>query len=218
MNNRSKVLRVAGWSNLMGSIALFSACNGGMSAPGTSAAGKSVSAISAPPGPTVCSDQMAAEAAFVSYLFSHNHSTVGADAAVVFVEFPGGLDPAPEFFDRIEDIPTPTAPASKAETDEAGTLRDPATGGRALMIRITSSRLLGPGQAEIRGGYYEAALSASHATYQMRCADGLWKVTATGPLKISQAMQSRGPHWAEIKWVRGGYPALSSVTGVTVST
>jgi hypothetical protein len=53
------------------------------------------------------------------------------------------------------------------------------------MIRITSSRLLGPGQAEIQGGYYEAALSASQATYQMRCTDGVWKVIATGPLKIS---------------------------------
>ncbi len=185
MNVHSKVIGVGRWSSLMVSIVLVAACRGAANEPATAMAEKPASDISAPATQAECSDRMAAEAEYVSYLFSHNHSTVGADAAVVFVEFPGGLDPAPEFFDRIEHIPAPTAPASKAQTDEAGTLRDPASGQRALMIRITSSRLLGPGQAEMQGGYYEAALSASHATYQMRCTDGVWKVTATGPLKIS---------------------------------
>jgi len=185
MNVLSKVIGLGRWSALIVSIALAAGCRSAVNGPATAMAEKPASQIAASATQAVCSDRMAAEVEYVSYLFSHNHSSIGADAAVVFVEFPGGLDPAPEFFDRIENIPTPTAPASKAQTDEAGTLRDPASGERALMIRITSSRLLGPGQAEIQGGYYEAALSASDATYQMRCTDGVWKVTATGPLKIS---------------------------------
>lgn len=135
--------------------------------------------------PAVCSDRAAAEAAFVSHLFSHNGSAVGDRAAAVFVEMPGGADPAVGFLGRITDVPARLAPASEAVVGESGRVRDPVTGDPALLIRIMDSRLSGQDRAEIRGGYEEATLSASQAVYQLRCEAGSWQVIGHGPLKIS---------------------------------
>ncbi len=135
--------------------------------------------------PSVCSDLAAAEAAFVSHLFSHNRSTVGHRAAAVFVEMPGGADPAGGFLARITDVPARLAPASEAAIDDTGRVRDPVTGAPALLVRIIEARLSGQARAEIRGGYQEAPLSASRAAYELRCEEGSWRVIGHGPMKIS---------------------------------
>jgi len=135
--------------------------------------------------PSGCSDLAAAEAVFVSHLFSHNQSTVAHRAAAVFVEMPGGNDPTAGFLARVTDVPARLAPASEAVIDDAGRVRDPVTGDPALLIRIIEARLSGQGQAEIRGGYEEAPLSASQANYELRCGEGAWQVIGHGPMKIS---------------------------------
>lgn len=133
----------------------------------------------------VCSDPAAAQAAFVSHVFADNASGIGRDAARVFIELPGGADPGPGFLARIRDVPVALAPASQAQVDEAAILRDPVSGGRALLIRIRQFSMTGPASAEIQGGYEEASLSASDAIYELRCERDVWTVTRRGPLKIS---------------------------------
>jgi hypothetical protein len=98
---------------------------------------------------------------------------------------PGGADPAGGFLARVTDVPARLAPASEAAMDDTGRVRDPVTGDPALLIRIIEARLSGPARAEIRGGYQEAPLSASQATYELRCETGSWQVIGHGPKKIS---------------------------------
>jgi hypothetical protein len=135
--------------------------------------------------PSSCADLGAAEAAFVSHMFAENHASIGDRAAALFVELPGGEDPSPEFLERIVDVPVRLGPAGEATVDDAGRIRDPLTGDPALLVRIIAARLTGPDQAEIRGGYEEAPLSASQARYELRCESGAWRVAGHGPLKIS---------------------------------
>ncbi|MGB5591825.1 MAG: hypothetical protein WBN31_12825 [Gammaproteobacteria bacterium] len=185
MNIHNTRFGIAGCLCLLGAVSLTAACHSGAGTRDKITVQAADTADSAQSETARCSDLAAAEAVYVHYLFANNHSAIGADAAVVYIEFPGGADPAPGFFARISDFPVPTAPASHAITDEAGTLIEPASGRRALMLQIRSARLLGPGRAEIDGGYLEASQSGSQASYQMRCTNDGWTVVSTGPLKIS---------------------------------
>lgn len=135
--------------------------------------------------PAVCNDPAAAQAAFVSHVFADNASSIGRDAAAVFVALPEGDEADPVFLDKIRDISPRLAPAAQAQVDAAGVIRDPQTGGRALLIRIRRFSMTGPASAEIQGGYEEASLSASDAVYELRCEHDVWRITRRGPLKIS---------------------------------
>jgi hypothetical protein len=134
---------------------------------------------------TSCEDLEAAQAAFLEYLWTNNHSAVGTQARAVFVALPDDDAPDRDFLARLDAIPVPVGPASQALIDDTGTVRDGATGGRALLFRITATRRTGPAAVEIRGGYEEASLSASRATYELTCRDSGWQVTAVGPMMIS---------------------------------
>jgi len=135
--------------------------------------------------PAICSDPAAAQAAFVSHIFADNASAIGQGAAAVFVALPDGDEADPVFLAKIRDISPRLAPATQAQVDAAGVIRDPKTGGRALLIRIRRFSMTGPASAEIQGGYEEASLSASDAVYELRCERDVWTITRRGPLKIS---------------------------------
>ena len=135
--------------------------------------------------PAVCSDPGAAQAAFVSHVFADNASSIGREAAAVFVALPDGDKADPAFLARIRDVSPRLAPAAEAQVDASGVIRDPQTGGRALLIRIRRFRMTGPASAEIQGGYEEASLSASDAVYELRCERDVWRIARRGPLKIS---------------------------------
>lgn len=135
----------------------------------------------------VCQDLRAAEIAFLEHLYADNHSAAGTGISSVFVALPDGRKADREFLDRLDAIPVPVGPVSGSRVDGHGWVRSRASGEPALVLRITESRLTGPGRAEIRGGYEEASLSASRATYALTCESNLWQVTQVGPMMISDA-------------------------------
>ena len=74
---------------------------------GCSAGGDPVAARS-------CEDLEAAQAAFLEYLWTHNHSAVGMRARAVFVALPDDDAPGRDFLARLDAIPVPVGPASEA--------------------------------------------------------------------------------------------------------
>lgn len=120
------------------------------------------------------------EAAF-RHLFRHNGSGLqdSADAYYLAVGL-FGLDPSDGFMKRFRDHKPPVRKASECLPPDSfpDRPRNVKTGREGLVFRVTFARRVGLREFEIKGGYYEGALSASGNTYRVRLVNGRWVIVS----------------------------------------
>ncbi len=108
--------------------------------------------------------------------FDKNASGGQRNVDYFFLSLDERRDPPAELLARFKDHTPKVLPVSFA-TSAAGRVRHKDLGGRGLIFRVESIVWLDENTAEVKGGYYEANLSASGNTYRVTRTDGRWKVT-----------------------------------------
>jgi hypothetical protein len=113
------------------------------------------------------------------YQFAHNCSSSRDEANAYYIGIYNDLDPGDDFMKRfVKNKPT-VKKISKSiivQKDLGYSVIDRETGQEGLIFRITSIRFINDEMAEVKGGYYEAGLSASGNTYQLIRAGNTWIV------------------------------------------
>jgi len=110
--------------------------------------------------------------------FDHNASAQQKNAKVYFLGVgEKANDPSDAFMKRFTDHKPPVRKASASHYVRGKGIVDKKTGDKGLAFRATSIKWLSDAEVEVRGGYYEAELSASGNTYTVRKEKGKWKVT-----------------------------------------
>jgi hypothetical protein len=110
--------------------------------------------------------------------FHHNASGQQKKAQVYFLQVgENGDDPTDEFIKRFADHKPPVRKRSASSEDHGRGVRDKQTGERGLIFRVSKIEWRTDAEVEVKGGYYEANLSASGNTYTVKKQDGKWKVT-----------------------------------------
>jgi hypothetical protein len=117
--------------------------------------------------------QLAIAEAALRGLFADNASGIQQDAKRVCIEL-FGRNPDAAFLERLRDLGRPVAPA-RAFRQNAD----------HLLLHIGSMVLVDSTHAEVRGGYYEASLSASGNKLWLELRDGTWIVVRNEILMIS---------------------------------
>jgi len=109
---------------------------------------------------------------------AHNGSGQQRNAEVYFLEVgEKGADPTDEFMKRFADQKPPVRKVSACTASAGKGVLDKKTGQKGLIFRITSIEWKSDKKIDVRGGYYEAGLSASGNTYTVKKEKGKWKVT-----------------------------------------
>jgi len=103
------------------------------------------------------------------YQFAHNGSSKQNRAYAYYLAICFNQDPGDEFIKRFKNSKPPVMKISQSTTDTGlgQAVKDRKTGQEGLIFRITSIRFINDETAEVKGGYYEASLSASGNTYQL---------------------------------------------------
>ena len=110
--------------------------------------------------------------------FDHNASGQNKKAQVYFLGIGDrGGDPTDEFMKRFADHKPPVRKVSACSADAGKGVRDKKTGETGLIFRVTKIEWKSDTEVRVKGGYYEAGLSASGNTYTVKKENGKWKVT-----------------------------------------
>lgn len=101
--------------------------------------------------------------------FAHNGSARQNGAYAYYLAICFNQDPSDEFIKRFENNRPPVMKISQSRMDDGlgQVVKDRKTGQEGTIFRITSIRFINDEMAEVKGGYYEASLSASGNTYQL---------------------------------------------------
>jgi hypothetical protein len=115
------------------------------------------------------------EAVF-GYQFEHNASGAQQTADVYCLSI-DGKDPTDAFMERFEDNWPRVKKVSRCTADTKAGVEDNGPGERGLIFGVGEVRWVSDTEAEVEGGYYEGALSASGNTYHVVKEDCHWVVT-----------------------------------------
>jgi len=124
------------------------------------------------------------------FQFEHNHSGLQQRAAAYFIALEHDRDPDQPFLDRFAGHQPPVRALSQAQMD-SDRVRDPVSGGEALIFRIRALSYAAPGEATLTGGYFEGPVSASFVTLHATCRNGAWQISKSGPQKVSSSPAAR---------------------------
>ncbi|HEV2392285.1 MAG TPA: hypothetical protein VG146_07975 [Verrucomicrobiae bacterium] len=86
-------------------------------------------------------------------------------------------DPSDKFIKRFAHNKPPVRKRSECSADPGRGVLDKKTGERGLIFFVTSIKWNSDTEVEVKGGYYEAGMSASGNTYALKKEKGKWKVT-----------------------------------------
>jgi len=109
--------------------------------------------------------------------FGHNGSAGQQKVDYYFLSLDKNADPPAELLARFKGESPKVFPISFAKASPGQWVKHKDLGGRGLVFRITSIAWLDEDTAEVKGGYYEAVLSASGNTYTVTRKNGVWRVT-----------------------------------------
>jgi hypothetical protein len=110
--------------------------------------------------------------------FDHNASGQQKKAQAYFLGVDDkDADPTDEFMKRFADHKPPVRKASACSADAGKGVRDKKTGEKGLIFRVRKIEWKSDTEVAVKGGYYEAGLSASSNTYTVKKEKGKWKVT-----------------------------------------
>jgi hypothetical protein len=125
------------------------------------------------------------------FLFRKNASSLKGKAQVYFLAF-GELaqtqshDPDNAFIKRFAGNKPRVAKRSESNESPEG-VKDKTTGEIGLVFNVGDIRWISDEEVEVSGGYFEAGLSASGSTYQLRKIKGKWTVRSEEMHWISRA-------------------------------
>lgn len=128
-------------------------------------------------------NEMAAHEAVLRYQFQHNESAQRMQTTVFCISV-AQRDPSDELVRRLATSIAPVKKASACRIDDQGVF-DKATGARGLQLLVDAVTWVADDEATVRGGYYEAPLSASTNVYRLKKKDNAWVVTMDRLLTIS---------------------------------
>ncbi len=103
------------------------------------------------------------------YQFTHNGSAKQNNACAYYLGINNDQDPSDRFTKRFEKSIPPVKKLSQSRIDKGlgQVVKDSDTGQEGIIFRIISIRWLNEETVEVKGGYYEANLSASGNTYRL---------------------------------------------------
>jgi len=109
--------------------------------------------------------------------FEHNASGQQQKAEAYFLQVGEKGDPSDAFMERFAKHKPPVRKGSACTADMAKGVLDKNTGEKGLIFRVTSIDWKSDSEVNVKGGYYEAGLSASANTYTVKKEKGKWRVT-----------------------------------------
>ena len=124
---------------------------------------------------------------FFRYKFENNSSGQKQDAEAYFLEIKGE-DPSPEFLARFKGHSPPVKKGSEFVPESSIAIEGKApTEGNGLLFRIDSYRWISVFRncVKISGGYSEAELSASWASYIWIRRNGKWELEFIGVVAVA---------------------------------
>jgi hypothetical protein len=122
-------------------------------------------------------DQLDVIEAVFRHQFGKNASAGQWNVDYFFLSLAGGADPPAALLARFKDEKPKVLPVSLVGPDQGTGVKHKELGGRGLIFFVHDIRWLGPDEAEVGGGYYEANLSSSGNTYRVERRGGKWAVT-----------------------------------------
>lgn len=138
-------------------------------------AGPAIGQATPPPAPAHPDEDDVREAT-MRWMFAKNASGMQKHARVLCLHFERGVDPPPSFMARFATSGAPVVPASACD-ETSGGVKLRATGAPGLAFRIDAIVWTDRDHATVKGGYYEAGLSASGNAYTLERKSGAWVVT-----------------------------------------
>jgi|GEM_PF-3594813 len=132
------------------------------------------------------------QAAVFEHQFKNNESSQQNNAQIIFIgKFANDWETHSYYVDLDEALmqqfvnhEPPVKRVSECTYSPAGVF-DKVTGTRGLLFWIDSMSEINDGKVEVRGGYFEAGLSASGNVYTLEQTNGVWKVVKDVLLWIS---------------------------------
>jgi len=130
-------------------------------------------------GPTVeksCVDDNGIREAVFRYQFSHNSSAAQQSVDVYFLSLAEKADPDEHLLARFAGHQPDVKAISQSRIVADGRVEEKNTGRSGLIFRIDSIHPLDEKRVRVKGGYYEANVSASGNNYFLECQDDKWTV------------------------------------------
>lgn len=130
-------------------------------------------------GPAVensCGNDNDIREAVFRYQFSHNASAAQQSVDVYFLSLAEETDPDAGLLARFADHHPEVKAVSQSDVAAGGRVEEKSSGRSGLIFRVDSIHPLDAQRARVKGGYYEANLSASGNNYFLECQEGKWAV------------------------------------------
>ena len=130
-------------------------------------------------GPTVvqnCDDENNIREAVFRYQFLNNSSAAQQSADVYFLSLADETDPDENLVARFAGHEPEVKAVSRSRIGDGGRVEEKETGRTGLIFRIDAIFPLDEKRVRVKGGYYEANVSASGNNYFLECQDDNWAV------------------------------------------
>lgn len=135
-----------------------------------------------PQGEARAAEELNIHEALLRYQFKHNASSQ-RESARVYCLTVLGTDPDEALLQRFARHAVPVRKASSCEVSDR--VLDPTTGALGLALSVEQVAWVSSDEVTVKGGYYEASLSASHNVYRLRKQGNHWTVVADRLVLIS---------------------------------